>query len=167
MSAELAGRICAFIAQHHVMSLATHGPDGPHAANVFYAADGLNLLWVSDRNSRHSLEIEQEARVAVTIAPDYSDFSEIRGVQMSGTARRIDAAAVRARHFALLEARYPFLKRMADAPQALRDAYARVDVYRFEPVRAVLIDNTQGFGHRETLDASSLPPQAGGATCAG
>lgn len=152
MSSELAGRIAAFIAAHHVASLATQGPDGPHAANVFYASDGMNLFWVSDRATRHSREIELDPRVAITIAPDCSDFSEIRGLQMTGTARRAGSADERARHFERLEARYPFLKQLADAPPALREAYARADIYCFEPGKVVLIDNTRGFGHRETLD---------------
>ncbi len=156
MSSDLVERICAFIANYHVLSLATHGAEGPHAANVFYAFDGMTLFWVSERDTRHSCHIESEPRVAITIAPDYTDFSQIRGVQMSGTARRVDAADERAQCFARLEERYPFLKRMADAPAALREAYARVAVYRFDPVRIVLIDNTRGFGHREALDLAEI-----------
>jgi uncharacterized protein YhbP (UPF0306 family) len=159
-SEDLARRIRAFIAAHHVLSLATHGPEGPHAANVFYAHDGMLVFWVSDRATRHSREIEREPRVAITIAPDYADFPEVRGLQMSGTARRVESAQERARLLSQLEARYPFLKRLADLPQELREAYARVDVYRFEPTRAVLIDNTRGFGHRETLELGGRPPQA-------
>ena len=165
MSSEIAGRICAFIADHHVLSVATHGSDGPHAANVFYASDEMTLFWVSDRNTQHSREIEAQPRVAITIASDCFDFSQIRGVQMTGTARRIESADERARHFARLEARYPFLKTLADAPPALREAYARVEIYCFEPARAVLIDNSKGFGHRETLELGRPSPKARGLPC--
>ncbi len=155
MSADLVERIVAFLAAHHVLSLATQGPEGPHATNLFYAHDGLVLFWVSDSNTRHSREIETEPRVAVTVAPDYSDFSDIRGLQLSGTAACVAPADRRAWHLSRLAARYPFLKRLADAPPALQAAYARAAVYRFEPRRAVLIDNTKGFGHKETLDLSA------------
>jgi uncharacterized protein len=157
MSDDLAQRVAAFLAAHHVLSLATSSPAGPHAANLFYACDGFALVWVSEENARHSREIEADPRVAATIAPQYTDFALIRGLQIAGTARKI-AAQEKARQLALLEARYPFLQRLADAPAELRAAYARVAVYRLEPAHITLIDNTKGFGHKETLDLSL--PQA-------
>lgn len=155
MSADLVERIVAFLAQHHVMSLASHGRQGPHATNLLYVHDGLALFWVSDPNTRHSREIAAEPRVAVTIAPDYSDFAMIQGLQMAGTAACIEAADRRAWHLTQLAARYPVLKKLTDAPPPLQAAYARAAVYRFEPSQVVLIDNTKGFGHKETLDLSA------------
>lgn len=137
-----------------MLSLATHGRDGPHAANLFYAQDGLALFWVSDPDTRHSREIEADQRVAVTVAGDHTDFADIRGVQLAGTATRVAAAERRAWHLSQLAVRYPFLNKLANAPPALQAAYARAAVYRFEPTYAVLIDNTKGFGHKETIDLS-------------
>jgi uncharacterized protein YhbP (UPF0306 family) len=34
----------------------------------------------------------------------------------------------------------------------MHDAYAQSAVYRLDPKRIVLIDNTKGFGHKETLE---------------
>jgi len=155
MSADLADRIGSFLADHHVMSLATVGPSGPHATNLFYACDGLALIWVSEPDTRHSREIEADSRVAATIAPDYSDFAAIRGVQVAGTARRIVAEDHRMRYLALLEARYPFLRQLTAGPAKLRQAYAGISVYRLEPARLVMIDNTKGFGHKETIELST------------
>lgn len=152
MSAETAARIIAFLDAHHVMSLATAGRDGPHAANVFYVRDGFALVWVSDPKSRHSVELAADSRVAATVAPDYFDFGDIRGVQIAGRAQVITSAPDRAKTRALLEDRYPALRRLAEGPPALQEAYARVEFYRLEPERMVLIDNTRGFGHKETLD---------------
>jgi uncharacterized protein YhbP (UPF0306 family) len=112
----------------------------------------LALVWVSEPDTRHSREIEADSRVAATIAPDYSDFAAIRGVQIAGTARRIVAEDHRMRLLALLEARYPFLRQLTAGPAELRQAYARISVYRLEPARLVMIDNTKGFGHKETLE---------------
>src|SRR3972149_3110648 len=105
-----AGRqIGAFLGAHHVMSLATLGAGGPHATNLFYAYDGLALLWVSDPDTQHSREIEADPRVAATVAPDYTDFAVIRGVQITGAARRIVAADERMPLQAQLEAGYAFI----------------------------------------------------------
>jgi uncharacterized protein YhbP (UPF0306 family) len=136
------------------MSLATIGSSGPHATSLFYACDGLALIWVSESNTLHSREIEVDPRVAATVAPDYSDFTAIRGVQIVGTASRIVAAEERKLHLAELEARYPFLEKLAAWPVELRQAYSRAAVYRLRPIRIVLIDNTKGFGHKETLELS-------------
>jgi uncharacterized protein YhbP (UPF0306 family) len=152
VSAETAERIAAFLDAHHVVSLATCGPSGPHAASVFYVRDGFALLWVSDPSSRHSIELEADARVAATVAPDYFDFGDIRGVQLSGHAHVMTIASDSANARLLLEARYPALKQLAQGPPALREAYARVKFYRLTPRRLVLIDNSRGFGHKDTLE---------------
>ncbi len=152
MSVQTAIRIAAFLDAHHVASLATCGSDGPHAANVFYVRDGLALLWVSDPNSRHSTELAANARVAATVAPDYFDYGDVRGVQISGQAHVITDASARANARLMLEAHYPYLTRMSESPPALREAYQRIAFYRLEPTRLVLIDNTRGFGHKDTLE---------------
>ena len=152
---NLSQEIQSFLAAHHVMSLATYGAAGPHATNLFYACDGLALVWVSEPDTQHSQEIEVDSRVAATVAPDYSDFAAIRGVQIAGTARRMIAADERMRDVAHLEARYPYLRQLAAGPPKLRQAFARTAVYRLQPARIILIDNTKGFGHKETLEISA------------
>jgi uncharacterized protein len=152
MSAETAIRIAAFLDANHVVSLATCGSDGPHAASVFYVRDGLALLWVSDPKSRHSTELEANARVAATVAPDYFEFADIRGVQISGKAHMITDASEHAKARLMLHARYPSLKRMSEGPPGLQEAYQRVEFYRLEPTQLVLIDNSRGFGHKDTLE---------------
>jgi uncharacterized protein YhbP (UPF0306 family) len=154
MDTELGRQIGSFLAAHHVMSLATFGAGGPHATSLFYACDGLALVWVSELGTRHSREIEADPRVAATVAPDVSDFASIRGLQIEGAACRVEAADERRRHLAQLEARYPILKQLAAGPPQLREAYARTTVYRLQPARIVLIDNSKGFGHKETLEIS-------------
>ena len=148
----LRAEIEAFIVAHHTMTLATTAEDGnAHAASLLYAPDGLSLVWTSDPASRHSLHLAARRRVTATIAPDYSDFAAIRGVQMAGEADRLSGVIDSARAGALLMARYPFLAQLAAAPEALRAAWAKASFYRFTPSRIALIDNTRGFGHKAAL----------------
>lgn len=151
MTNDLSGRIAAFLDANHVMSLASIGPDGPHAANLFYARDGLGLIWVSDKETRHSREVAANPRVAATVAPDCQDFMDVQGVQIAGQAHCIDEAGERQRLLSFLEERYPFLKRLSQGPDELREAYARSGVYLLKPKRIVLIDNSRGFGHKDEL----------------
>jgi len=160
MSVETALRIAAFLDANHVVSLATCGADGPHAASVFYVRDGLALLWVSDPNSRHSAELTADARVAATVAPDYIEFDKIRGVQVAGQAHVITDPSKRANARLMLHARYPWLKRMSESLSALRQAYQRAEFYRLEPTRMVLIDNSRGFGHKDILDVADNSTKA-------
>ena len=91
------------------------------------------------------------AEVAATVAANSTDFRDIRGVQMHGRAQRVTAAHDRARLIALLETRFPFLATIRDAPPALQAAYQKAQVYQLSPFDIVLIDNSKGFGHKETL----------------
>jgi uncharacterized protein len=151
---DLAARIAIFLDAHHVMSLATCGPQGAHAANLFYARDGLSLLWVSDRQSTHSANIGINPQVSATIAPDCSDFDKICGLQIFGNAHQLSDGAECYNARAALAGRYPILQRLCDRP-LIEQAYSSAEVYRLVPNRIVIIDNRRGFAHKDTLD---LPP---------
>jgi uncharacterized protein len=148
---DIACRIAIFLEAHHVMSLATCGPFGPHGANLFYARDGLSLLWVSDRQSTHSTNIGINPQVSATIAPDYCDFDEICGIQIFGHAYHLSNTAECYSARALLATRYPTLQRLSDRPMIER-AYLSAEAYRLIPSRIIMIDNRRGFGHKDTLD---------------
>ena len=152
---DLTDRLAAFLDAHHVISLATMSSHGPHAANLFYARNGLTLLWISDRSSRHSIELEANPNVAATIAADYEEYRQIRGLQISGRAHRITDTAECAQARVLLESRYAFLKPSAEVSSNVRTIYEQAQIYRLSPARMILIDNSRGFGHKDTLDLGS------------
>ncbi|MDP2620536.1 MAG: pyridoxamine 5'-phosphate oxidase family protein [Hyphomicrobiales bacterium] len=149
--AELRAEIVAFLDAHTVMSLATASAAGVHAASLMYARDGFALYWVSDPDSRHSRELEENPRVAATIAPDYDDFKEIRGLQIHGRARRLKSPAARAKAIAKLTMRYSFLKQFFSGPADLVRQMRNAVPYRLDPEHITLIDNSKGFGHRDVL----------------
>ena len=155
-NADIGVRIATFLDANHVMSLATYGPQGPHAASLFYVRDGFALLWVSDPNSQHSLDLTANHRVAATVAPDCRDFNEVCGAQICGDADRVRDPSDCHHARALLATRYAFLKRLSDAPPAVKQAYESAELYRLDPRRIVLIDNKQGFGHKDILDLKPL-----------
>lgn len=147
---DLAPRIETFLDAHHVMALATVGDAGAHAASLMYAREGFTLYWTSDLQSRHSVHLERDARATATIAPDYTDFRVIRGLQIAGRARRLADTETEAARAALV-ARYSFLAELASGPPKLREAFERAAFYALVPERITLIDNARGFGHKETL----------------
>lgn len=149
---QLRRDIEAFLAAYHVMSLATLADNATvHAASLFYAVDGLSLVWTSDPAARHSRHLEASRKVAATVAPDCADFRFVHGVQIGGIACRLRSDADVERASSRMRQRYPFLDQLAGGPPALREAYAKAGFYRLDPERITLIDNAQGFGHKAAL----------------
>ena len=154
MNAPLRERVLAFLAEHHVLTLSTVGADGPWAAAVFYAHDGLKLYFLSAPNTRHAGNIAANPRIAATIQRDYDDWPGIRGLQISGTVRAV-AAGDEARVRALYQRRYPLVGGGAGVPRAIMEALNKIRWYEFVPEDIYLIDNRLGFAHREHLSPSS------------
>ncbi len=153
MNASLHERVLAFLGEHHVMTLATLGADGPWAAAVFYAHEDLRLYFLSAPTSRHAQNLAADARAAATIQRDYDDWPGIRGLQLEGTVRAV-AAADEPRVRALYQQRYPLVAGGAGVPRRILEALDRIRWYEFVPKDVWLIDNTLGFAHREHLSPS-------------
>jgi uncharacterized protein YhbP (UPF0306 family) len=148
MSADLRRRILAFLDEHHVMTLASIGADGPWAAAVFYAHDDCRLYFLSAPTARHAENIAADPRAAATIQRDYDDWPGIRGLQLSGPVREVapeDEARVRA----LYQSRYPLIGGGAGVPRKILEALDKIRWYEFAPEDIYLIDNTLGFAHRD------------------
>lgn len=150
MADDLRERVQALLAEHHVMTLATQGREGPWAAAVFYAAQGLDLYFLSSPRSRHARQLSESPQVAATIQRDYDDWPEIRGLQIAGRVRPV-AESDLARARALYERRYPRLGGAGGLPQAVLSALDRIRWYVLVPSDIHLIDNRLGFAHREHL----------------
>lgn len=139
-----------YLAEHHVMTLATHGADGPWAAAVFYVNDGYALLFLSSPESRHARDFVSNPRVAATVQEDYAAWAEIRGVQLEGIVREVTGAeAARAR--ALYGAKFPVVGTPGEAPAPIAAALARARWYALTPLRLHFIDNAIAFGHRQEV----------------
>ena len=69
--------VAAFVARHHVMTLATQGEDGPWAAAVFYAYDDGAFYFLSSPATRHARDLACDARCAATIQPDVADWAQV------------------------------------------------------------------------------------------
>lgn len=151
MSEGLRERAQDYLREHHVMTLATAGAEGPWAAAVFYVSDGFTLFFLSSPTSRHSRALASSPRVAATIQEDYADWPQIKGVQLEGIAGEISGPEEeRARR--LYGEKFPIVGKLAQAPAAIVKALARVRWYKLVPERVYFIDNSAGFGHRDELD---------------
>jgi uncharacterized protein YhbP (UPF0306 family) len=136
-----------YLQAHNVATLATTGAEGPWAAAVFYAHTGFTLYFLSSPTSRHGSNIGDGAEVAATIQEDYSDWREIKGIQLEGRAKRLEGA-----ERAEAEARFG-----AKFPRLIARALRLVAWYELEPTRLYFVDNSRGFGHRDEIPLQDGP----------
>jgi uncharacterized protein YhbP (UPF0306 family) len=147
---ELHTKLLTYLGRHNVATLATQGPNGPWASAVFYVNDGLTLYFLSGPTARHSRNLEGDPRVAATVQEDYSEWRQIKGVQLEGRVSRLDAVES-LRAAACYARKFPF----TDAHQgqgAIVAAMKKIAWYRLEPACLYFIDNSIGLGHRERFD---------------
>jgi hypothetical protein len=145
-----AAQALEYLAAHRVMTLATHGDEGPWAAAVFYANVGFDLYFISSPNSRHSRDAAAMPSAAATVQEDYADWRAIKGVQLEGLVEELageDAARARA----LYAQKFPIVQVTESTPAPIAAALERVRWYRFASRRAHFIDNAAGFGHRDQV----------------
>lgn len=146
---ELEATILEELRDHTVLSLAVNSEDGPHAVSLMYANDGFDIYWLSDPKTRHSNYLASSSSASVTIAAQHKDFQEIHGLQMEGDAYRISDPGEESAAFDLLVARFPFLNKFGAGNLARHLGAAAI--YLFRPVTLTLIDNSRGFGFKQTL----------------
>ena len=151
MALNLPPATADYLAQHHVMTLATQGSDGPWAAALFYVRDGDDLIFLSSPSSRHCRDLALQPRCAATIQSDAHDWRTIQGVQIEGRVSELQGGE-RSRAQQLYGERFPFVK-PGSAPAAIALALARVRWYRLRITRLYFIDNQRGFGLRQQFDA--------------
>jgi uncharacterized protein YhbP (UPF0306 family) len=136
-----------YLKSHHVLTLATHGPEGLWAAAVFYANDGFQLYFLSAGHTRHAQNMAASPRVAATIQEDYADWAVIKGIQLEGAVRQLTGRE-REAAFRLYAGKFRFLEQPISA---IETALARVNWYCLSPERLYFIDNSRGFGHRDEI----------------
>ncbi|MCF8175443.1 MAG: pyridoxamine 5'-phosphate oxidase family protein [Burkholderiaceae bacterium] len=142
--------VADYLAGHHVMTLATQGAEGPWAAAVFYASDGCSLVFLSSPSTRHCRNLALDARCAATIQEDYSDWAQIKGIQLEGRVTVLQGDEER-RAQQLYGDKFPIAGPLGKVPSAIVKALARVSWFRLVPEHFHFIDNSRGFGHRDEI----------------
>jgi uncharacterized protein YhbP (UPF0306 family) len=132
------------------MTLATVGRDGePHAAGVYFAADGsLNLFYFSETSSQHSRDSEHEPRAAVAIHPEVPDWQQIHGLQLRGSIRIVKSKTEWQVAWHLYRDKFPFV---IDLEEVIKTN----QMYAFKPAWIRLVDNRQGFGYKQEWEINT------------
>lgn len=154
MGGELEEQVLAYLKTHNTMTLATCTDNVPWAATVFYANDGWQLYFFSSPEARHSQNLRQNLRVAVTIQEDYHDWRTIKGIQLEGRVTLVDGIVEKAQAMAVYARKYADIIKLFTDPASgvLHKAFLKVKFYRVEPAKIFYIDNAKGFGQRRELE---------------
>ncbi len=150
MKVDVCEKVLNYLRGHNVLNLATSGPDGIWAAAVFYVNEGFTLNFLSAPTTRHAVNIATNARVAATVQEDYSDWREIKGIQLEGTAVRLSASES-VMVSAAFTSKFPVLRNPAEAQAELARAFEGIAWYALTATRMYFIDNSVGLGHREQV----------------
>ncbi|MDQ7783744.1 MAG: pyridoxamine 5'-phosphate oxidase family protein [Desulfomonilaceae bacterium] len=138
------------------MTLATCSQGIPWAAAVYYARQGLDLIFFSSPASRHSEILSTNPRAAATIHGEYDRWQDIKGLQMEGTVEQIRSTWALARATAAYLKRYPFVRQFLADPGSVSTLAAakmtKAALYIFRPERIFYLSNEEGFGNRWKLE---------------
>lgn len=132
-------RILDFIGEHHILTLAIAGANGPWCATCFYAYDAAanRFILTSDDDTRHIADwiVAGSGSVAGTIALETKMVGKIRGIQFSGSMQRLEGETAR-------KAKKLYVKTFPIA------ALAPLTLWELKPGFIKMTDNRLGFGKK-------------------
>jgi general stress protein 26 len=147
MDDSLRAKILDVLKSQHLMALATVRADGyPQATMVNYINDGLTLYFAADATSQKAGNIKINAKVSVAIASETTDFYKLRGLSLSGLAKRV-ADKQRAEELCLR-----LFRRLPQSRRFVPEDPQRLAIFEIEPVAISLVDYASGVGTSHLLE---------------
>ncbi len=133
------------------LTLATTGLNGaPHAAPVYFAVNKpLRFYFFSDQKSQHSRDLNENPKAAAAIYSESQDWREIHGLQMRGTARRVEPGPEWDEAWEKYLEKFPFVAK-------LKGLVAQNELHVFIPEWIRLVDNRKGFGFKKEWDLKDI-----------
>ena len=144
MPDEIKARIREYLDERMYINLGTVCADGtPLVHTVGFVIDGDAVCFMTDKRTRKAVNIKSNKAVAFTSDKDEPEIAKIQGVQMSGRAAKVEDAPEVQRVMGMLVGKYPNLAEMPP-----NENYV---VFKVAFKEGVFIDNTQGFGNRDSV----------------
>lgn len=149
MKQVLKRQIIELLDRHRIATIATNRPDGwPQATVVGYCNDGLIIYCVIARDGQKYANITHDPRVSLTIANDYPQPLQIKGLSMAATAAVSTDSGEREHAQEILLRRYPEYKIMPPPDPA------SMPLIRITPEIISVLDYSKGFGHSDLVRVS-------------
>jgi len=152
---EIQEEVESFLHDCTVLHLATLSADTPWCAAVYFAHCGRRFYFFSSPDSRHVRQLQSIPRAAGSISMDNADWLMIRGVQLSGTVRRVNAPVEKIQAIGHYLAKFPlvesFVARQHGAGHLPAGRLAHLSMYCLDVDEMIYTDNRRGFGWRTEL----------------
>ena len=132
---ELREHIITFISQNRVCAISTRGSSGAWLVPAKYTCSGLEMDCLLPRWSDALYHLEQDPRVMLIVLDTQGEG--LRWLQYSGSARVVAS---------------PDWEKILPERTSVKRPDERYAVIHLTPVRIDLIDESRGWGARETLD---------------
>jgi general stress protein 26 len=146
MKTILKQSIIDLIERESDMTIATVCPDGqPRATTVSYVNDGFVLYFGTSLNSQKVLNIQNDARISLTINRPYRFWKDIEGLSIDARATHVQSPEEFRKVSQLLFNKYPEVNEFAKADSE------NVVLMRVDPKRISYLNYRKGFGHVETF----------------
>lgn len=135
-------KIGAFLAKHHVLTLATSHSSEPSACNLFYAydADKISFVVASSDETEHIKNILMNPKVAGTVVLETKIVGKIEGIQFKGEFLETGDDGLKKLYFK----NFPYALAMNPKLWQIKINYFK------------LTDNTLGFGKKIIWTGSFL-----------
>ncbi|MBI4847938.1 MAG: pyridoxamine 5'-phosphate oxidase family protein [Nitrospirae bacterium] len=141
---EIKQMISAYLKTHNKLTLATVTPEGnPLAHTVEYVSDGGTIYFGTSKETRKAQNIMKNPSVAYAVDEDYTDWTKIQGVQMSGKASILTDQGELEKVMKLYVAKFPAV---ADFPPDMDMVMIKI-----VPVSGYFLDYTMEFAHRDEV----------------
>lgn len=141
---EVKEKISAYLSKHPYMRLGTLSQAGtPVVHTVGFVSEGATVYFMTSGKSRKAQNIMRTAAVAYTVDICYTDLGAIQGVQMEGSAARVEGQEEAQKVMALMAEKYPYIKDVPENPDYV--------IFKVMPSEGFFIDNTVAFGHRDKV----------------
>ncbi len=143
--------ISALLREQSTLALATTDETGePWVTPLYYIVDEeLTLFWLSSKASLHSINLSKLSRAAVTVYRHSESWRDIQGVQMRGSASRIDDPKRRREVIKTYCLRFKL-------GTIFNLVISRCDLFAFRPEFIRMIDNSKVFGNKKELRRGEL-----------
>jgi len=144
------------IHQQYTMTIGTARDGTPWCAPVYYVFIRPDFFFLSSPSSRHIKEALSSGNASCSIHADSSTWEDIRGIQMSGTIKRVSLNKEALFAFNEYIKKFPLTKDLFHPGKRLTLKnllkHFRVRFYRFTPELVYYLDNSIEFGFRQEID---------------
>jgi uncharacterized protein YhbP (UPF0306 family) len=152
---EWPAKLLDFIAAENTLTLATNPDGSPHACDLFFVHSGNVFYFLSDPKTRHVKNLTRDPRISATIHGRALTWQDIRGIQMEGTALRVDNHVERAHAFAQYLIKYAFVRDLLPSVELLGQAhrvFGLIELFKVTPLLLNWIENSRSFGNKQMIE---------------